>query len=102
MEREAGKNEHFREKRNLFLEIARSEINPEITPEDIREKIIQHILTEDIFTNVFDDAEFHRSNNVVGDPNFGPDSALYEALGYVRKSDRKSGFTRKKKNFEVI
>ena len=44
--------------RDLFLEIARSEINPEITPEDIREMIIQHILTEDIFTNVFADAEF--------------------------------------------
>ncbi|MEJ7701502.1 MAG: N-6 DNA methylase [Pyrinomonadaceae bacterium] len=53
-----------REMRDLFLEIARSEINPEITPEDIREMIIQHVLTEDIFTNVFDDAEFHRSNNI--------------------------------------
>ncbi|MEJ7701725.1 MAG: hypothetical protein WKF71_19085 [Pyrinomonadaceae bacterium] len=57
MEREAETNEAFREKRDLFYEIARSEINPEITPEDIREMIIQHILTEDIFTNVFDDAE---------------------------------------------
>ena len=26
--------------------------------------IIQHILTEDIFTNVFGDADFHRSNNI--------------------------------------
>jgi hypothetical protein len=36
-------------------------------------------------------------NGVVGDPNFGPDSALYEAMGYVRKSARKSGLTRKRK-----
>lgn len=64
MEREAETNQTFREMRDLFLEIARSEINPEITPEDIREMIIQHILTEDIFTNVFDDADFHRSNNI--------------------------------------
>ncbi|MCA1624625.1 MAG: N-6 DNA methylase [Acidobacteria bacterium] len=64
MELEAEKNKNFREMRNLFLEIARSEINPEITPEDVREMIIQHILTEDIFTNVFGDAEFHRSNNI--------------------------------------
>jgi hypothetical protein len=35
-------------------------------------------------------------NGVIGDPNFGPDSALYEALGFIRKSDRKSGLTRKK------
>jgi hypothetical protein len=36
-------------------------------------------------------------NGVVGDPAFGPDSALYEAMGYVRKSERKSGLTRKGK-----
>jgi hypothetical protein len=35
-------------------------------------------------------------NGVVADPDYGDDSALYEALGYVRKSDRKSGLTRKK------
>jgi len=33
--------------------------------------------------------------SVVGDPNFGPDSSLYEAMGYTRKSERKSGLTRK-------
>ena len=35
-------------------------------------------------------------NGVVGDPDEGPDSALYEALGYTRKSQRKSGLTRKR------
>ena len=39
-------------------------------------------------------------NGVVGDPNYGPDSALYEAMGYVRKSERKSGLTRKGKKTE--
>ena len=34
---------------------------------------------------------------VVGDPTFGDDSALYEGMGYIRKSQRKSGLTRKKK-----
>jgi len=33
---------------------------------------------------------------VVGDPTFGEDSALYEAMGYVRKSERKSGLKRGK------
>jgi hypothetical protein len=32
---------------------------------------------------------------VVGDPNFGPNSPLYEAMGYTRKSERKSGLHRK-------
>ncbi len=64
MEDEAEKNTFFREKRDGFLEIARNEINPEITAEDVREMIIQHILTEDIFTNVFGDADFHKFNNI--------------------------------------
>ena len=34
---------------------------------------------------------------VAGDTKLGPDSKLYEAMGYVRKSERKSGLTRKKK-----
>ena len=37
---------------------------------------------------------------VIADPAFGSDSALYEAMGYIRKSDRKSGLTRKKNNEE--
>ena len=35
-------------------------------------------------------------NGVVGDPTEGADSALYEAMGYTRKSERKSGLTRKR------
>lgn len=34
-------------------------------------------------------------NGVLADPTEGPDSALYEAMGYTRKSERKSGLTRK-------
>ena len=34
---------------------------------------------------------------VVADKNYGDDSALYEKMGYVRKSTRASGLTRKSK-----
>jgi hypothetical protein len=34
---------------------------------------------------------------VLADPTEGSDSALYEAMGYTRKSERKSGLTRKRK-----
>ena len=34
-------------------------------------------------------------NSVRGTPGFGRNCALYRALGYVRKSERKSGLTRK-------
>lgn len=34
-------------------------------------------------------------NGVKGDPAHGENSPLYAAMGYVRKSDRKSGLSRK-------
>jgi len=37
-------------------------------------------------------------NSIKGDPAYGEDSDLYAAMGYVRKSARKSGLTRKKNN----
>lgn len=36
-------------------------------------------------------------NGVVGDPTEGPNNDLYEGMGYVRDSERRSGLTRKKK-----
>lgn len=36
-------------------------------------------------------------NGVKGDPAYGEDCDLYEAMGYVRKSERKSGLSRGKK-----
>lgn len=47
-----------------FLKQARDTINPSVTAEDVREMLIQHILTENIFAKVFGDDEFHRKNNV--------------------------------------
>lgn len=35
-------------------------------------------------------------NSIKGDPTVGDDSALYEAAGYVRRSERKSGLHRNK------
>jgi hypothetical protein len=35
---------------------------------------------------------------VLADPTEGPDSALYEAFGYTRKSERKTGLTRRKRS----
>lgn len=36
-------------------------------------------------------------NGVLADPTEGANSPLYEAMGYTRESERKSGLTRKKK-----
>lgn len=47
-----------------FLKLCQASINSEITIEDVREMIIQHILTEDIFNTIFDETQFHRENNI--------------------------------------
>ncbi|MBW1650631.1 MAG: N-6 DNA methylase, partial [Deltaproteobacteria bacterium] len=57
-------NKKFLDASQTFLELCKAEINPDITDADIREIIIQHILTSDIFNKIFDDPEFHRHNNI--------------------------------------
>jgi predicted helicase len=47
-----------------FLAHAKQAINPTVTKEDVRKMLIQHILTEEIFASVFDNAQYHRENNV--------------------------------------
>jgi predicted helicase len=49
---------------NKFWEICKNSISPELTLLDVREMIIQHILTEDIFINIFNESQFHKENNI--------------------------------------
>jgi hypothetical protein len=42
------------------------------------------------------DKSINVRDGVEGHADFGPDHPLYEAMGFVRTSDRKSGLTRKK------
>jgi N-6 DNA Methylase len=57
-------NPQFRGAALVFLKHAQETINPSVTAADVREMLIQHILTEEIFSHVFDNADFHRQNNV--------------------------------------
>jgi predicted helicase len=57
-------NSKFIKAAKAFLKLCHDSINPEITVEDVREMIIQHILTEDIFNTIFDETQFHRENNI--------------------------------------
>jgi predicted helicase len=61
------KNLNFVAVSESFLELCRAEINPDITMADVREMMIQHILTGDIFNKVFGDPEFHRHNNIANE-----------------------------------
>ena len=61
---QTGENDRFREKQERLLELVQRAINPHLTLADVREMLIQHLLTEEIFTSVFNEAQFHRENNV--------------------------------------
>ena len=57
-------NNDFIEQANSLLEQCRKEINPDFSFEDIREIIIQHMLTNKLFKAVFNENEFISENNV--------------------------------------
>lgn len=60
----AKESQTFREAATRFLAHAQETINPSLIDADVREMLIQHILTEEIFSKVFDESDFHRQNNV--------------------------------------
>ncbi|TXT25912.1 MAG: superfamily II DNA/RNA helicase [Gallionellaceae bacterium] len=64
IEREHQANPGFRKAEQKFLAHAQEAINPNLADADVREMLIQHILTEEIFAKVFDDSNFHQHNNV--------------------------------------
>ncbi len=64
IDRQQETNAEFCKCRDNFWKICQESINPEITLLDVREMMIQHILTEDIFINIFNESQFHRENNV--------------------------------------
>jgi predicted helicase len=57
-------NEQFRIAADHFLKQAQESINPRLTEADVREILIQHILTEEIFALVFPGTTYHEDNNI--------------------------------------
>ncbi|MDM8557209.1 type ISP restriction/modification enzyme [Candidatus Parabeggiatoa sp. HSG14] len=55
-------NKKFKAAFKSLFTLCQQSINPKINAFDIREMIIQHILTEDIFLTVFNESQFHREN----------------------------------------
>jgi predicted helicase len=64
IEQQAKENKSFVIARETFLELCTNVINENVVLEDVNEMLIQHILTEEIFTTVFDDPQFHQENNI--------------------------------------
>src|SRR3990172_13433459 len=59
-----AENAAFRKASQKFLAHAQGAINPGLTDADVREMLIQHVLTEEIFSKVFGEDDFHHHNNV--------------------------------------
>ncbi len=59
-----AENPDYQEAAAAFLELCRKTIGPAVSPADVREMLLQHILTKDIFLRVFAEDQFHRENNV--------------------------------------
>lgn len=57
-------NPEFAQGAHSFMMLCRESINPTVGWDDVREMLIQHILTKDIFYKVFDDDQFHKENNI--------------------------------------
>ncbi|MDX0124485.1 N-6 DNA methylase [Sinorhizobium meliloti] len=57
-------NAAFRAEAARFLITCKETINPTLGEADVREMLIQHILTEEIFAHVFNEGDFHRENNI--------------------------------------
>ncbi len=57
-------NAPFRQRRESFLHVCRSAINPAVTPDDVDEMLIQHILTEEIFLSIYSDTQLLDENSI--------------------------------------
>lgn len=69
---------------------------------DARAEITDHQESIASWTDKRDDADLVTNDTnqtiikgIVGDPNYGDNSDLYEGCGYVRKNEKASGLTRK-------
>ena len=59
-----ARNPKYQEAAKIFLELCHQSISPAVSNDNVREMLIQHILTKDIFLRVFAEDQFHRENNV--------------------------------------
>lgn len=64
IQREAEKNRRFRVAFDSFFELCQAAINPNLSRKAVEEMLIQHLLTERIFSRVFDNPDFTRRNPI--------------------------------------
>ena len=60
--REGTRNRRFRNAFENFMQLCRASVNPNLSQGAVEEMLIQHLLTERIFSKVFDNPDFARRN----------------------------------------
>ncbi|MCA1621343.1 MAG: hypothetical protein LC795_18975 [Acidobacteria bacterium] len=68
--------------------------------EALESQLAQKIAEREAADRAFGDRAQLAVAGVLADPSEGADSALYAALGYTRRSERKTGLTRRKRTNE--
>ena len=64
VEEAEANNPEYQQRAAEFLALCQQSISPAVTEDDVREMLLQHILTQDIFLRVFAEDQFHRENNI--------------------------------------
>ena len=64
VEEAEANNPEYQEAAAAFLELCHKAIGPKVSNFDVKEMLLQHILTQDIFLRVFSEDQFHRENNI--------------------------------------
>ncbi len=60
----AEHNNDYQKDAAEFLALCKQSIGPDVSSDDVREMLIQHILTRDIFLRVFGEDQFHQENDI--------------------------------------
>lgn len=69
IESEQKTNADLQKAQESFLAMAKISINPDVSADDVKEMMIQHILSADIFNTIFDEPHFHQENNIARELN---------------------------------
>jgi predicted helicase len=72
-----------------YHEMCKVSINPDIAIDDVKEMMLQHILSADIFNTIFDEPHFHQENNIASELNkvvetFFTGTARRQTLGKIK------------------
>ncbi len=67
LEKARKDNPVFSKAFGAFTDLCRTSLNPNVTASQIQEMLVQHLLTERLFRNVFDNPEFTRRNVIAAE-----------------------------------